>query len=341
MERRILRHTYPNVTWCAINPAGNVVATCTPALNAVLLWDAETASQIHTIQNIHTATIWQVEFTRDGRYIVTVSSDGTLKMTDLNTDTAVYTINHTAAVYRFSIAPDNTACITVSSPTNVIKVWNVQTGTEIRKLEGHTKAIRACVISPNGRLVASVARDAYRLWNLNNGECMRIFNILCDEPCATMAFSPDSRTIAMSGDTLDTLVLRDTGTGSVLHRLEDHYENVKQCMFTSSGLHLMAVTETNGIIKLWDARSGVCVLTPQYSGLESSTPMICGGAITDYTCVLASRNGHAVVFRLPVRCAVRRLVLCAILCGRRNGRVRLPEELWQLMFDDELFGHPY
>ena len=49
--------------------------------------------------------------------------------------------------------------------------WNLETGEQIRKIDAHTKWIRKLAVTPDGKIVASVADDMIcRLWNVESGK---------------------------------------------------------------------------------------------------------------------------------------------------------------------------
>jgi WD40 repeat protein len=53
------------------------------------------------------------------------------------------------------------------SDDNTIKLWNVETGQEIRTLKGHDNSVSSVNFSPDGKtLVSGSADNTIKLWNL-------------------------------------------------------------------------------------------------------------------------------------------------------------------------------
>ena len=62
------------------------------------------------------------------------------------------------------------------SASGVIKLWDVTTGRELRRLSGHQDHIKALHFSPDGKWLASGSRDhTIKLWDVGTGQEIRSF----------------------------------------------------------------------------------------------------------------------------------------------------------------------
>ncbi|MBW4572272.1 MAG: AAA-like domain-containing protein [Tolypothrix carrinoi HA7290-LM1] len=113
----------------------------------------------------HSAAVWRVAFSRDGKMVATGSGDNTVKLWTLDGKLLKTLKGHTAAVWGVAFSPDG-QIVASGSVDNTIKLWKLD-GRELTTLRGHTAAIREIAISPDGTILASGGDDnTLILWNL-------------------------------------------------------------------------------------------------------------------------------------------------------------------------------
>jgi WD40 repeat protein len=121
----------------------------------------------------HVDSVNAVAITPDGKFVVSGSSDHTVKKWDLNTATEVMTFRgHTSPVNAVAITPDGQKVVSGASD-NTVRVWNLETGAEILTFNGHGLPIVAVGITLDGQKVvsASVANiNSIKVWDLETGK---------------------------------------------------------------------------------------------------------------------------------------------------------------------------
>jgi hypothetical protein len=105
--------------------------------------------------------------------------------------------------------------------------WDIETRKQIRAVEAHTKWIRKVAVSPDGKLIASVADDMVcRLWNAADGKMIREMRGHHEQTphhfssmLFVCTFSPDGRFVA-AADKVGHIVVWETGSGKPAQTLE-------------------------------------------------------------------------------------------------------------------------
>src|SRR5439155_11426186 len=104
---------------------------------------------------------------------------------------------------------------------NTIRLWDVDSGHELRALIGHKNWIKSLAVSRNGELLASGSNDrTVKVWNVSSGR--ELLSLAGHEgPVEVVSFSPDDRWI-ISGSTDSTIKVWDAVSGRLLQTLKPH-----------------------------------------------------------------------------------------------------------------------
>src|SRR5207249_12095176 len=127
---------------------------------------------------------------------------------------------HTTPVSALQFTPDGKQLVSTGGSQSApmkgeVKVWDVDTGRNVRTLEGPRAAVRCLAVSPDGQLLATAGYDGrVQVWSLASGQPLRDLG----EPGTLfhgLAFSPDGRWLAGGvGTTVDRSVrVWDVATG--------------------------------------------------------------------------------------------------------------------------------
>ena len=129
---------------------------------------------------------------------------------------------HTSYVYSVNFSADGKTLASGSSD-NTIKLWNVETGEEIRTLS-HTSYVYSVSFSADGKTLASGSHDkTIKLWNLETGDEIRTLSGH-QGSVNSVSFSSDGKTLA-SGSDDETIKLWDVDLDSLMARSCDWIRN--------------------------------------------------------------------------------------------------------------------
>ena len=307
------------------------------------LWDARNGSAIATL-NGHLSDSHGGTFSHDGRYIATVSLDGTARLwsgvsgkprRSLGQETAGLTLAMIQVPaerdqeLNCAFSPDDKLLATASAK-NIVRIWDVETGTEFAAIAGHTGLVEHVAFNPDGSGLLTASHDGTarlwdvdgvltttlsqryppsfaefspdgrrvvigdavpRIWDVASGrEAMRLGSITV----ADATFSPDGRIVATASP-YGRIVLWDAETGRKIRELAYHGAPVVQIQFSPRG-DLLASASADGTAQLWNATTGaeMAVLTTEGNlrkVLFSPDGSLVMTALTDNTARLWKTDG--------------------------------------------------
>jgi hypothetical protein len=161
---------------------------------------------------------------------------------------------HGDAVNVAVFSPDGTRIASASSDAS-IKLWDVETGKEIRSLLGHSAGIEGLAFSRDGRTILSEAGDVTaRLWDAPTGRALRVLHAR-DGTVAALAISPDARKGITTSDG-NLWHVFDMYTGRDVMVLSGHEQNGSCAAFTPDNCFVVTGA-IDGTVRQWDLWSGI------------------------------------------------------------------------------------
>jgi WD40 repeat protein len=250
----------------------------------IKLWDMYTGQEIRTFSG-HSGSIKSISLSPDGRYALSASSDKIVKLWDVNTGQELREFRDPPGVVKgICWSPDSKAFLIASGVDagNTSKkdypliLRDANTGEIIRKFLGHSSAIAAVKITPDGQYAVSCASFHIKMWELATGKEIRSLAGLATQ-ISSVNVSVDGLHAASVSAYGSTTMLWELATGKAIRRSR-HGGAV------SPDNKYIADRDEDGQIKLWELATGKEIVSFN-SKSDSEYP------------VIFSPNGHRLLTR--------------------------------------------
>lgn len=129
------------------------------------------------MQNGHADSVRDVEFTPDGRLVVSASADRTIKIWEVSTGRIVRTLmGHILPVTSISISRDG-RWLASTEKYGPIRIWDLNTGSQVNQFAEKMGAIHDLAFTAEGLLLSLGAEFDYT-WDVTTGNAVRSINRL-------------------------------------------------------------------------------------------------------------------------------------------------------------------
>ena len=202
--------------------------------------------------------------------IVSASVDSTIKIWDYKKESnnCIKTIQANQSwIESLTLIKDKT--LIVSCSDEAIKIWDYQ-GYCVRILQGHENDVKMCLELFTGELCSCSWDGCIKLWNMDNGKCIRTINTLTMRRRTSQKskqttfgiyciFTWHNQIDLLAGCDDSSILCVDLKLGNVKKILKGHSE----CVMSIMGLTLSQFISGGGdkTIKIWDFEMGVCLKT--------------------------------------------------------------------------------
>ncbi len=168
----IIKGNTSPVTSVAVNPVNEFVASA--AGNEIKIFD-EKFRLVISLQG-HTKQVNSVAFSSDGKFLVSGSSDQTVRVWDPSSGQLLNTIEAGEKdILSVCYSPDG-KYIASGGADNLVKVWSAQSGNKVWEFPEYKAQINAVTFSPDARYVAAGGgADNIVIWDLNIQQVAQTF----------------------------------------------------------------------------------------------------------------------------------------------------------------------
>lgn len=232
----------------------------------------------------HTRSVGSVCMSADGRYGLSGSRDGTLKLWEVESGRCLRTLEgHTQSVSCVCLSKNGQYALS-GGWDHTLKLWEVESGRCLRAFEGHTFYLvnSVCFSWDFGYALSGSMDKTLKLWEVQSGRCLRTFEGHTGDVhsvCLSANFQ-----LALSGSSDKTLKLWEVESGRCLRTLEGHTGDVYSVCMSADGQYALSGSghpeSDDKTLKLWDAGTGRCLRT--FQGHTDRVASVCFSADERY-----------------------------------------------------------
>lgn len=234
----------------AFSPKARIVATASDSKVRVFSLD-DGKEVVPPLE--HGYLVRAMAFDPQGRWLATGSDDGTLRLWDTASGTALRTLPaHPRPVRSIAMDGEGRRAVTTSED-GAARLWGLDASARAPiNLVGHRGMVWRASFSPDGRTVATAADDrTIRLWNADTGALQRIFDGH-DAGVRTVVFSRDGSHL-LSASTDGTARIWTVQGDAPAIVLGGHRTALEGAVYTVDGSRVLTAG-SDGTARLWDAR---------------------------------------------------------------------------------------
>ena len=253
----VFTQTFDAIWAVAISQSGQYW-TAAGRRGEVRLWRGA-GQTLHRVWQAHTDIATALAFSPDERLLASGSTDGSVKLWDVESGAALWSGGHASTILCVAIA-SNGVLLASGGLDATVRLWDPQLGTLIQEVP-HPGPVSVLAWSPDGHLLAT-GDDAgtIRLWEIGPSRPATCVESLVGHSSWVwgLAFAPDESLLASASwdGSVKLWELGESGRLRLRQTLVGHTQQVQPVAWSPHG-GTLASGSWDHTIRLWDAKQGL------------------------------------------------------------------------------------
>jgi eukaryotic-like serine/threonine-protein kinase len=220
--------------------------------------DIRAADPLRAVLSGHTGRVRSLDYSPDGKHIVTASEDKTARIWDAVIGIQQATLRgHQAPIYTAAYSSDGSRIATTSSD-GTVRIWDAQSAAEIRAISvAGFKPVGAHFSLDGERLVVASLDHTARTFDARTGVQLTVMSGH-DAPLQSAVYSPDSTQI-LTASKDKTARIWSADSGAPLRVLAGHAGLILRASYSPDGARVVTAS-SDKTARVWDVRSGATLL---------------------------------------------------------------------------------
>jgi WD40 repeat protein len=239
----------------------------------IQLWDTDQGKRLRVFSGHAPPNVPYVAFLADGRHVISGGQDGTIRVWELETGRQVHRFRaHEKGITTMDVSPDGKLAVCASGhkhkktdydTTYSIRLIDLGSMKEIRRLNGHGGLVDSVAFSPDGKQILSGSWDkSVRLWDVASGRQIRkmtghrdYIRWVCFSPNGRYALSAGGGTVLRAdghaAGMTDAIHLWDLESGRAVQKFEGHKNFISSVVFHPTGQYAFSAGYLERAVFIW------------------------------------------------------------------------------------------
>ena len=267
IPQRNLQHDYGNIRSVTYSPLNSNHVLTGNSDGYARVWNIRNGQEVFRIKLGDDGNPVYAAFSSNGKYILAQSATEA-SVWDSQNGTEIFHKDHLESIVAMAFSPNSELVVSGSSDGTIV-VWEAKSGREIVHMAQTVKR-ESLIFSPDGKYIAAIdmgkasqngvlpKEGIVRIWEASSGQ--EITRITYLSQVDTIAFSPDSKHIALNGYSPfkrypGIVSIREVPSG---REITNYYlpEHVYSILFTADGKYIInGGRDFYGTVVIWDIQA--------------------------------------------------------------------------------------